>query len=245
MAASAPLKIYVGYDSREDIAWQVCRHSLERHAGIAIEVHPLRQQSLRELGLYTRPVDGGASTEFSLTRFLTPYLAAHDGWTLFVDCDVLFTRDIAELVATLDDSKALYVVQHDYVPVSPLKMDGKAQSIYPRKNWSSFMLFNGADPHVRALTPAVVNGAPPSDLHRFAWLPDDTLIGALDPGWNFLEGEYPVPATPPAAIHFTNGGPWFPHRQDVAFADLWRAEARLYRDGTAMPRPASQLPVAA
>jgi hypothetical protein len=39
----------------------------------------------------------GAATEFSLTRFLTPYLADSDGWVLFVDCDFLFTTDIARL----------------------------------------------------------------------------------------------------------------------------------------------------
>lgn len=231
MASAASLKIYVGYDSREDIAWQVCRHSIERHARAGVEVHPLRQPALRELGLYSRPADGTASTEFSLTRFLTPYIAAHDGWTLFVDCDVLFTRDIADVLDGLDDAKALYVVQHDYVPANAVKMDGKAQSVYPRKNWSSFMLFNGANEHVRALTPHVVNTAAPSYLHRFEWLPDETLIGALDLEWNFLEGEYPEPMTPPAAIHFTNGGPWFSHWQDVAFADLWRAEERMYRAG--------------
>ncbi len=243
MPASVPIKIYVGYDSREDIAWQVCRHSLERHARGPIEVRPLRQPTLRELGLYTRPADGSASTEFSLTRFLTPYVAAHDGWTLFVDCDVLFTRDIGELIAGLDPSKALYVVQHDYVPVNAVKMDGRTQSVYPRKNWSSFMVFNGANEHVRALTPRVVNRAAPSYLHRFGWLPDDALIGSLDLEWNYLEGEYAVPRTPPAAIHFTNGGPWFSHWQDVAFADLWRAEERLYREAMT-PATGCALPLA-
>lgn len=229
----APLKIYVGYDSREDIAWQVCRHSLLRHASVPVEIHPLRQPALRELGLYTRAPDGTASTEFSLTRFLTPYLAAHDGWSLFVDCDVLFTRDVAEVFTGLDDAKAIYCVQHDYVPAREVKMDGKAQTVYPRKNWSSFLLFNGANAHVRGLTPAIVNTAAPHYLHRFEWLPDADLIGALDLEWNFLEGEYPRPARTPANIHFTNGGPWFAHWQDVDFADLWRAEEQLYRDAQA------------
>jgi hypothetical protein len=220
-------KVYVGYDSREDIAWQVCRQSIARHARAPVAIHPLRQDALRELGLYVRPYDSTASTEFSLTRFLTPYIAAHDGWTLFVDCDFLFTRDIAELFAGLDDEKALYVVQHDYVPANAVKMDGKRQTVYPRKNWSSLMLFNGRSPYVRALTPQVVNHAEPSFLHRFDWVPDE-LIGALDLRWNFLEGEYPTPAETPAAIHFTNGGPWFANWQSVEFADLWRAEEGRY-----------------
>ena len=155
MTPIQPLKIYVGYDSREDIAWQVARHSLLRHATGAIQVHPLRQTSLRELGLYTRSTDA-ATTEFSLTRFLTPYLAAFDGWSVFMDCDFLVTRDITEILALLDPAKALYCVQHEYTPANMIKMDGKQQSVYPRKNWSSFMAFNGAHPKVRALTPALV-----------------------------------------------------------------------------------------
>ncbi|AMK18929.1 hypothetical protein K663_12745 [Sphingobium sp. MI1205] len=146
---------------------------------------------------------------------------------MFVDCDFLFTRDIGDIFKNLDHTKAVYVVQHDYVPTNAIKMDGKAQSIYPRKNWSSLMLFNGSNPFVQRLTPDVVNRATPSFLHRFEWVPDE-LIGALDLEWNFLEGEYMLPAEPPAGIHFTNGGPWFPNWQDVAYADLWREEEALY-----------------
>ena len=134
------MKIYVGYDSREDIAWQVCRHSLLRHAGTGLEVHPLRQSTLRELGLYGRAIDAKASTEFSITRFLTPYLAAYEGWSVFTDCDFLFTADIRKLERELDPSKAIHVVQHDYTPALAVKMDGKAQHVYPRKNWSRFDL---------------------------------------------------------------------------------------------------------
>ncbi|RZJ40979.1 MAG: glycosyltransferase [Brevundimonas sp.] len=232
------MKIYVGYDSREDIAWQVCRHSLERHMSGAVSIHSLRQSELRNLGLYTRPGDSTASTEFSLTRFLTPYIAAHEGWSLFVDCDFLFTRDITQLLTGLDPRKAVYVVKHDYVPASAMKMDGKVQTTYPRKNWSSFMLFNGAHPLVKKLTPEFVNGATPQHLHRFEWLPDDEdLIGALDVTWNFLVGEYPTPAEVPAAIHYTNGGPWFSECEGVEFSDLWLQEQDLYlKSGHALLR---------
>ena len=221
------LKIYVGYDSREDIAWQVCRHSILRHADpAAVEVHPLRQTTLRELGLYMRGADA-ATTEFSLTRFLVPYLAAHDGWSIFVDCDFLFTRDVTEVIAQASRDCAIHVVKHDYTPANMVKMDGRRQSVYPRKNWSSFILFNGAHPAVRALTPRVVNAAEPAFLHRFSWVGDDAAIGALPLEWNFLEGEYLRPDAIPAAIHYTNGGPWFADWQDVDFGDLWRQERAL------------------
>jgi hypothetical protein len=231
-STASQARVYVGYDSREDIAWQVCRHSLLQHATRPIRVIPLKQPTVRELGLYTRPVDATASTEFSLTRFLTPYLAASDGWTVFVDCDFLFTRDITELLEDLDPSKAIYVVQHAYSPSQSIKMDGKAQTVYPRKNWSSFIAFNGRHPDVKALTPDVVNGAAPAYLHRFEWINDDADIGALGLEWNFLVGEYPPLAETPAAIHYTNGGPWFEKWQDVDYADLW-TEAR-DRLGTGM-----------
>jgi hypothetical protein len=217
------LKIYVGYDTREDIAWQVCRHSILRHASRDVEVYPLRQSTLRELGLYTRGADK-ATTEFSLTRFLAPYLGAHDGWTVFVDCDFLFTRDVFDVLSHASRDKAAFVVQHDYSPANMVKMDGKQQSVYPRKNWSSFILFNAAHPDVKALTPEVVNGAEPAYLHRFSWVSDDS---------NFLEGEYARPEATPAAIHYTNGGPWFENWQDVDYADLWTAERRLYEASVA------------
>lgn len=221
-------KIFVGYDSREDIAWQVCRQSLLRHAGEGVEVCPLRQPALRELGLYTRPADAGASTEFSLTRFLTPYLAAQSGWVIFCDCDFLFTGDVRDVFQSLDPSKAVYCVQHDYTPAHAVKMDGKQQTAYPRKNWSSFMVFNCDHPDVRALTPEVVNSAPPAYLHRFEWIKDPAAIGALNVEWNFLEGEYSKPDQIPRVIHYTNGGPWFEQWQDCDYADLWLNERDLY-----------------
>lgn len=228
MKSAIKQKVFVGYDSREDIAWQVARHSLLRHANGDLDVVPLRQQSLRELQLYTRPHDALSSTEFSLTRFLTPFIAARGGWVLFCDCDFLFTTDVRKLFEELDSSKALYCVQHDYRPAHGVKMDGKQQSVYPRKNWSSFMLFNCDHPDVQALTPAIVNSASPAYLHRFEWISDDASIGALDLDWNFLEGEYPVPEVTPRVIHFTNGGPWFDDWKDVGFADLWLREQDLY-----------------
>lgn len=230
------LKIYVGWDSREDIAWQVCRHSILRHASRPVEIHPLKQPLLRELGIYTRGTDN-AATEFSITRFLTPWLSAHDGWSIFVDCDFLFTGDVWSILDEIEPGKALHVVQHDYTPANMVKMDGKQQTVYPRKNWSSFMLFDAAHPKVRALTPKVVNARSPAYLHRFEWL-DDAEIGALDLKWNFLEGEYPRPETVPTCIHYTNGGPWFENWQDVDFGDLWRAEKERYLTQTRLTQVA-------
>lgn len=230
MSEKNSVKVFVGYDSREDIAWKVCRHSLLRHSSDGVIVLPLRQPALRELGLYTRSADLDASTEFSLTRFLTPYLAATSGWVLFCDCDFLYTGDVRDVFDGLDSTKAVYCVQHDYVPSNAVKMDGRAQASYPRKNWSSFMLFNCDHPDVRALTPHVVNNASPAHLHRLEWVKDETAIGALDLEWNFLGDEYAKPDRVPRVIHYTNGGPWFAEWQNCDFADLWLHERDLYLD---------------
>ena len=228
MGDSRTAKIFVGYDSREHIAWEVCRYSLLRHAAYDVTVLPIRQEPLRELGLYTRPCDSRASTEFSLTRFLTPYLAAQSGWVAFCDCDFLFTTDVRELFKGLDGNKAVYCVQHDYTPAHRIKMDGKQQAVYPRKNWSSLMLFNCDHPDVRSLTPARVNSESPAYLHRFEWIQDERDIGALELDWNFLVGEYPMARATPRVLHYTIGGPWFEAWRDCDYADLWMAERDLY-----------------
>jgi len=220
-----PLRVFVGWDSREDIAFQVCRRSIEARTSAPTEIVALKQDELRSQGLYNRPVDKLSSTEFSFTRFLTPALAGYRGWALFVDCDFLFLSDIAALFALADPSKALMCVQHDYQPKEATKMDGQTQTAYPRKNWSSLVLYNCGHPANAKLTPDVVNTETGMFLHRFMWL-DDDLIGKLPYTWNWLEGWYEKPSDGhlPDAVHFTRGGPWFDDWQSVDYAELWRKE---------------------
>jgi hypothetical protein len=225
-ATTPPLRIFVGWDSREDIAYQVCRASLLRHASRALEIVPLKQDELRADGLYSRPLDPLASTEFTYTRFLVPHLAGYQGWALFCDCDFLWTRDVAELFALADEQAALLCVQHDHRPNEATKMDGRQQTVYPRKNWSSLMLINCGHPANATLTVDEANTRTGSYLHRFQWLSDD-LIGGVPATWNWLEGWNEKPAdAPPAAIHFTRGGPWFADWQDVDYGGLWTEQAR-------------------
>lgn len=215
------LQVFVGWDPREDIAWEVCRHSiLSRTDPGKVEVVRLVQSELREQGLYTRAVDTKGSTEFSLTRFLTPSLAGKRGYAIFVDCDFLFLADIREVINEIDPLKAVSVVKHDYNPPELVKMDGCRQYHYPRKNWSSFMVFNLESPAVRELTPGLVNSAHPSFLHRFLWLSDES-IGTIDKGWNYLEGWYPTNYERLRAIHYTRGGPWFDHMKSCGFSEEW------------------------
>lgn len=224
-----PLRVFIGWDQREDIAYQVARQSLLNHATIPVEVSPIKLDDMVAQGLYTRAIDPLATTEFTYSRFLVPHLAGYRGWAVFVDCDFLFFGDVAELSAHMDPAKAVMCVQHDYVPKEATKMDGVPQSAYPRKNWSSFMLFNCNHPSTRTLTPQVVNSQTGAYLHRMQWAQDDQ-IGALPTGWNWLEGWYPKPATGyPQAVHMTRGGPWFDAWQHVDYADEWRAQAAAWR----------------
>lgn len=221
-----PFPVFVGYDSREDIAYEVCRHSLVTRATAPVTVTPIKQDVLRAAGHYTRPVDPLASTEFTYTRFFVPFLTGYKGWALFCDCDFLWLADIGDLIALVDDRYAIMCVHHDHRPPERLKMDGRQQTRYPRKNWSSLVLYNCGHPANSVLTPDLANSGSGAYLHRFQWLADE-LIGAVPETWNWLEGWCESPAEGhPNVVHFTRGGPWFDDWRDVEYGDLWLAEER-------------------
>ena len=225
----ADLRVFIGWDSREDIAYQVAKRSLLRHASIDVEVVPIKVQDLVDQGAYTREIDPLASTEFTYSRFLTPHLAGWKGWALFIDCDFLYLDDIAPILEYRDPTKAVCCVQHDYTPKDSVKMDGQQQTVYPRKNWSSCMFFNCDHPSTKNLTVEKVNAEGGAYLHRMQWAADDE-IGELPVAYNWLEGwnEKPTSGTP-IAVHYTRGGPWIENWQDVDYGDEWRAEAAAYR----------------
>jgi len=222
------LVFYIGYDAKEDIAYRVCKQSLINKSTISISVKSLKLYELITKNFYTRSIDPLASTEFTYSRFLIPTLMNYNGWAVFCDCDFLFFEDISLLFNSLDDNKALYCVQHDYTPKEKHKMDGQKQSIYPRKNWSSFMVFNCSHPSNKKLTKEIVNAESGSFLHQLKWL-DDSEIGSLDERWNWLEGwTSNHNNSEPFAVHFTRGGPWFEEWQDVEFAKEWNRERDKY-----------------
>ena len=204
------MKVYVGYDTREDIAYQVCEHSIKRRNG-KTEVQALKQSDLRSQGLYTREIDKLSSTEFTFTRFLIPHLQNYQGWAVF--CEQF-----------CDDSKAVVCVQHDYTPEEGTKMDGQAQLLYPRKNWSSMVLWNCGHPKNKYLTPETVNTQTGKHLHRFSWLDDDD-IGELPYEYNWLVGWYQETETrKPKILHYTEGGPWFENYRECEYSDDWKKE---------------------
>lgn len=228
------MKVFVGYDRREAAAYEVTVRSLRRRSSVPLEVTPLIASRLRSAGLLLRQVDerGGLydlasaapqATEFANSRFIVPLLA-QTGAALFVDCDMVFLGDVAELLGAFDSSKAVQVVKHHHIPRETTKMDGVAQTAYTRKNWSSVVLWNCDHPANRRLTLDIVNNWPGRDLHAFSWLHDDE-IGDLPPEWNWLVGVQPKPAAPRLA-HFTLGGPWIEGWPGSEHDDIWTTEAR-------------------
>jgi len=217
------MKVFVGWDSREDIAYQVCKHSIIKRQPDA-KVSPLKQKELRSKEIYWRSIDPLASTEFTFTRFLIPYLMNYEGWAVFCDCDIIFVTDIKELFDQADDKYAVMVVKHDYKPKNTVKMDGKEQFQYPRKNWSSVILWNCGHPSNQQLTKELINEKSGQFLHRFEWLTDDE-IGEIGCEWNWLVGWHKEPYDgKPKAIHYTEGGPWFPNYINCEYGANWLLE---------------------
>ena len=229
------LNIYVGYDSKEDIAYRVCKYSILKRSKSNIKITSLKLYELVAKNLYKRDIDPLASTEFTYSRFLVPALNNYNGWAIFCDCDFIFFEDISNILIDIDKSKAVYCVQHDYTPKEKHKMDGQKQTIYPRKNWSSFILFNCSHPSNKKLSLDLVNSETGSFLHQFKWL-EDNEIGSLDERWNWLEGWTSNHNNKkPFAVHYTRGGPWFEEWQDVEFANEWVRERDDYLKSKFIP----------
>lgn len=213
------IKVFVGYDPRFPLSYGVTVRSIRKHSP-DVEIIPLLLAHLQAEGIYTRPThrcptsgdlrdvisNAPMSTEFAISRFLVPYLAGFEGHAIFVDGDFLFRDDIAKLVTHYSHRHlAVCVVKHDYRDTAALKMGMQQQTSYPRKNWSSLMLFNCAHPALQQLQPAMVNSLPGRELHALRYIRDED-IGGLPEAWNWLEG-HSDRLINPKAVHFTRGTP--------------------------------------
>ena len=215
------IRIFIGFDPRETVAYHVLSHSIHARASAPVSIAPLMLSQLG--GLMTRERNSLQSTDFSFSRFLTPYLCGFEGWAMFMDCDMLVLEDIVKLWALRDDKYAVMCVKHDHVPKEKTKFLGAQQTKYEKKNWSSVMLFNCAK--CTALTPDYVNNASGLDLHRFNWLGDDDLIGEIPHRWNLLVGyDQSIPVDEVSNLHYTIGGPYFHDYKDIDYAAEWFAE---------------------
>ncbi|WPZ36198.1 hypothetical protein T8K17_08620 [Thalassobaculum sp. OXR-137] len=214
-------RVFVGFDPNETVAFHVLNHSIQARASAPVAVIPIMLSQLH--GVFKRERNPLQSTEFSFSRFLVPYMSGYEGWSVFMDCDMLVLDDICKLFELKDDRYAVQVIKHDHRPQEDVKFLGAAQTKYEKKNWSSVILFNNAK--CKALTPDYVNTATGLELHQFKWLESDDQIGELPGGWNHLVGYDPLlPVEQIQNLHYTEGGPYFDDYIDTDYADVWFKE---------------------
>jgi Glycosyl transferase family 8 len=218
------IPIFIGYDTRETVAYHVCSNSIIRTATCPISITPL---SLKLLNNYTETHTDG-SNQFVYTRFLVPHLMNYQGWAIFIDGDMVVQDDITNLWNLRDDTKAVMVAKHNYKTKQPVKYLGSKNEDYPRKNWSSVVLWNCGHPANQQVTTDFVQSKLGSELHRFSWLADSE-IGDLPIEWNWLADEY-GPNQNAKLIHYTLGTPCFEQYQNTPMADHWHNEFRLTVD---------------
>jgi lipopolysaccharide biosynthesis glycosyltransferase len=209
------IDLFVGYDPREAAAYHVFCQSVIAKASVPIRFVPLSEHCLK----FDGQQDG--SNAFIYSRYLVPFLCDYEGWAIFADGDMVSLRDIACLWAVRDDRYAVQVVKHDYKPKSKTKYQGSPMECpnvaYPRKNWSSLVLWNCGHPSNQTLTRSLVAQAGGEYLHRFKWLQDDE-IGELSPEWNLLVGEIDGDAS---LAHYTLGIPGFASYQSCNYSAEW------------------------
>ncbi len=213
--------VFIGWDSGFPEPALVAAHTLRKRSSIPLEVRFLDLRHLRDCYGYRRPLDPQASTEFSFTRFLVPYLCGYAGRAIFVDNDVVFFDDIARVISLSMDGLALRCVQQNYKPTATTKMYGAPQEAYPRKLWSSLMLLNC--PRLTLWTKQAVETRSGAWLHRFEGIPDDE-IGAIPANWN----EVHALTAATAMFHWTEFNPWH-NPGKCAHEDAWLAERDEYR----------------
>jgi lipopolysaccharide biosynthesis glycosyltransferase len=212
------IPIFIGYDSREAVAYHVCANSIIRHSSKPVSFIPLALKNLQEYE--EKHTDG--SNQFIYSRFLVPHLMEYKGWAIFMDGDMLVRDDIEKLWALRDDSKAVMVVKHNYKTKLAEKYLGSKNEDYPRKNWSSVILWNCGHEANKAVTPEFVQNATGAQVHRFTWLPDN-LIGTLPIEWNWLPDEFGENKEA-NLLHYTLGTPCFHDFATSPMADEWHRE---------------------
>jgi len=215
------INIFIGYDLRETVGYHVCSNSLIRHSTMPLSLTPLALNNLTDY----REKHNDGSNQFIYSRFLVPHLMGFKGWALFIDGDMIVRNNIAELWAMRDYTKAVMCVQHEYQTKTSVKYLGSVNKNYPRKNWSSVVLWNCEHPSNRHVTPSFVESSTGAELHRFSWL-NDNEIGKLPIEWNWLPDEFGENKNA-KLLHFTLGLPCFIEYADAPMAAQWHREKML------------------
>lgn len=211
------ITLFTGYDAREAVGWHAFVQSVIEKTSLPVSIIPLGSKMAER--------DGTAA--FTYSRFLVPWICGFRGRAIFVDgADMLMLGDLAELWTRKDEfGSAVSVVKHRYRTKYKRKYLGTEMEAdnfaYPRKNWSSVILWECGNYMNRCLTPEYIAKHGGDHLHRFAWLPNDR-IGELPPEWNALVGEDEDVGSAKIA-HFTLGIPGFQRYRDCAHSGEWRA----------------------
>ena len=205
----------VGFDQREAIAYHTFCQSILEKSTIPIQFIPL---AINSLYFYNENHNDG-SNNFIYSRFLTPFICDFKGFAVYADGDMICNADISELADLFDTSKAVQLVKHDYKTKRSIKYFGNENKNYPRKNWSSVVIFNCQHPRNKVLTPQFIQEHDGAFLHRFQWLQDDE-IGELDSTWNYLALEY-KPRKDAKLIHYTLGTPCLVDFKEAEMSDIW------------------------
>ncbi|MEY4645071.1 MAG: hypothetical protein RLZZ596_1902 [Pseudomonadota bacterium] len=209
------ITLVVGFDQREAVAYHTFCQSVLEKSSLPLQIIPLAENTLSEY--HETHSDG--SNKFIYSRFLTPYLNNFTGWAIFADGDMICQTDIRELWDLRDATKAVQVVKHDYLTKAQTKYLGNKNENYPRKNWSSLILWNCAHPAHQVLTPEFIQNKTGAYLHRFGWLRDEQ-IGDLPATWNWLAIEYDENLSA-KLIHYTLGTPCFDDYKSTSMSDIW------------------------
>lgn len=192
------LRIFIGYDDRQKVTYNVAQQSLIDTCSKPISITPLV--------LPTLPITRRGLTPFTYSRFLVPHLCGFDGLALFMDADMLARGDVAELFELAESQRGRHAV---WVAKNKLRFE-----------WASLILFDCAHADNRALTPEFVQTA--DKLHVIGWT---DAIGDLPLEWNHLVG-YDEPNPDAKLIHYTQGIPAFPETQGTEHSGPWMDTAR-------------------
>ena len=209
------IRLAIGYDEREAVAYHTFCQSVLEKTSSPVSFVPLVLNSIKN---YTELHKDG-SNSFIYSRFLTCYLFEFKGWAIFADGDMICLDDIANLWSLRDENKAVMCVKHDYKTKASEKYLGNKNQDYPRKNWSSLVLWNCGHASNQILTPDFVGEQSGAFLHRFSWL-DESLIGELPSKWNWLTTEFEDNYNA-SLLHFTLGTPCFEQYRTCEMSDEW------------------------
>lgn len=235
------LKVFIGYDSRQAVSYNVCQHS--------IVIRTLKPVAIIPLVLETLPIKRQGLTPFTWSRFLVPYLSEYKGMSIFLDADIILQHDIGELVEIAKNLNSNGIAP----AVSVVKSSQKFE-------WASMMVFNCEHPDNLKLTPEYIEKTT-DRLHTISWTQS---IGQIPSEWNHLVGyDKPVEQNDSnkiKLIHYTQGVPAWNETADCEFSEEWKKDlqyinsaikwvdlmgksvhAKVLSDGTVVPKYKSEI----